>query len=304
MTADNTILGSFRIQDVPPGPVGSQKFSVKFDLDTDGILTVTATHLETGKQHSLTLDSSTSGRLTSEEINRLVRKAEEMRQVDVRESQRVLARSALEHFCLELRPWLNSQRQPDLNCEELLGAVREHLDWIKHNQQSSEVSYLNKLDRLKEEVTKSRKACPGTSTSLNNNHSYGADTKSIRSCLKEGDAALACHNYEKAQEWFLRAFRQIGSHQLEEKCEAILKVGQTFRGMAENQVMIQASIMSYQGRAEARAKVGELLSQGCQWLVLGLKIGFNTSYNVKIVAELDKMKDIIFDKVSLQCNAM
>ena len=70
MTADNTILGSFRIEDVPPGPVGSQKFSVEFDLDTDGILTVTATHIETGHQHGITLDSSTSGRLTSEEINR------------------------------------------------------------------------------------------------------------------------------------------------------------------------------------------------------------------------------------------
>ena len=300
MTADNTILGSFRIQDVPPGPVGSQKFSVEFDLDADGILTVTATHIETGNQHSLTLDSSTSGRLTSEEINRLVTKAEEMRQVDVRESQRVLARSALEHFCLELRLWLNSQRQPDMNCEELLGEVGQHLDWIKLNQESSEVSYLNKLDKLKEEAAKTRKTCPSTSRSINNNHSYGADTKSIRSCLKEGDAALACDNYEKAQEWFLRAFHQISSSQLEEKCEAILKVGQTYRGMAENQMVIQASIMINQGRAEARARVGELLSQGSQWLVLGLKIGFDTSHNVKIVAELDKMKDIIFEKVSLQ----
>ena len=302
MTADNTILGSFRIQDVPPGPVGSQKFSVEFDLDTDGILTVTATHLESGNQHSLTLDSSTSGRLSSEEISRLVTQAEEMRQVDLRESQRVLARSALEHFCLELRLWLASQRQPDMNCEELLGAVGEHLDWIKHNMESSEVSYLNKLDKLKEEVAKTRQTCPSTSRSLNNNHCYGADTKSFSSCLKEGDAALACDNYEKAQEWFLRALNQISSQQLEVKTEAILKVGQTYRGMAENQMLIQASIMSHQERSEAKAKVGELLSQGSQWLVLGLKIGFDTSHNVKIVAELDKMKDMIFDKVSLQCN--
>ena len=299
MTADNTILGSFRIEDVPPGPVGSQKFSVEFDLDTDGILTVTATHIETGDQHGITLDSSTSGRLTSEEIERLVTKAEEMRQVDVRESQRVLARSALEHFCLELKLSLRSQRQPDMNCEDLLGAVMEHLDWIRHNQQSSEVSYLNKLDKLKEEVAKTRKTCP--STSINNNRSYGADTKSIRSCLKEGDGALACDNYEKAQDWFLRALRQTGSQQLEEKCEAIVKLGQTYRGMAENQMLVQSSFMGRVALMEAQAKVGELLSQGSQWLVLGLKIGFDTSFNVKIVAELDKMKDMIFDKVSLKC---
>ena len=88
---------------------------------------------------------------------------------------------------------------------------------------------------------------------------------------------------------------------MEEKCEAILKLGQTYRGMADNQMLVQASIMSFQGRVEAQAKVGELLSQGCQWLVLGLKIGFDTSFNVKILAELDKMKDMIFDKVSLKC---
>ena len=216
----------------------------------------------------------------------------------MRESQRVLARSALEHFCLELKLSLRSQRQPDMNCDDLLGEVREHLDWIKHNQESSEVSFLNKLDKLKEEVSKTRKTCP--STSINNNRSYGADTKSIQSCLKEGDGALACDNYEKAQEWFLRALRQAGSQQLEEKCEGILKMGQTYRGMAENQMLVQASIMSCQSRAEAQDKVGELLSQGSQWLVLGLKIGFDTSSNVKIVAELDKMKDMIFDKVSLK----
>ena len=170
--------------------------------------------------------------------------------------------------------------------------VRDEHDWLKLNTESSEVTYLSKLDKLKEKVRKTRQTCPSTSVNNNNNNrSYGAESLSISTCLKKGEAALASENYEAAQDWFLQALKQISREDVEEKCRAILKVGQTFRGMAENQMMIQGE--------QARDKVGELLKTGASYLVLGLKIGPAASSNVKIVAELDKIKDMIFEKVKL-----
>ena len=53
-TKDNKILGSFKIMNIPPGPPGAEKFEVEFDLDADGILTVSATHKNSGRRESLT----------------------------------------------------------------------------------------------------------------------------------------------------------------------------------------------------------------------------------------------------------
>ena len=294
MTADNTILGSFRIEDVPPGPAGSQKFNVEFDLDTDGILTVTATHLDTGRQHGITLDSNTSGRLTTEEINKLVKKAEDMRQIDDRESKRVLARSAVEFFCKELELELTTEQQPGINTDGLLRMARDHLDWLKSNSESSEVVYIRKLDYLREEVIKVRESCPSAAM---NNISYGAETQSLSSCLKEGQKAFDCDNYEKALNWFFRAFKQTTSEQLEEKCEAIEGIGKAYRGMATNQMLIQGCC-PLDRIVLTRTKIWKYLNQGASWLVFGLTIG--SRCNVKMVAELAKIRDMIFDEVSVK----
>ena len=191
---------------------------MEFDLDADGILTVTATHVDTGRQHGTTLDSSTSGRLTSQQIDELVSKAEEMRQMDDRESKRVLARSAVEFFCTELKLELSMQ-QPDLNSDDLLAMVTENLQWLNNNPESCEMVYHNKLIKLKEEVYKVRKSCPNPQM---NNNVYGAEKRSLSSCLEEGQKALDCDNYENALTWFFRAYKS--SQQLEEKCHAILRL--------------------------------------------------------------------------------
>ena len=72
MTKDNTILGSFVLDGIPPKPAGEDTFQVIFDLDTNGILNVTAVHDGSGKQNSITIDAHTSGRLTEQDIKMLV----------------------------------------------------------------------------------------------------------------------------------------------------------------------------------------------------------------------------------------
>ena len=70
MTKDNRIMGSFCLKNIPPGPAGQEKFGVTFDINSDGILTVTATHKgNRGNTGTMKIDARTSGRLTDEEVH-------------------------------------------------------------------------------------------------------------------------------------------------------------------------------------------------------------------------------------------
>ena len=90
MTKDNKILGSFNLSNIPPGRQGQEKCDVTFDINSDGILTVTATHKgNRGNTGSMKIDARTSGRLTDEEVNAMIETAEEMKLEDEAEERRV-----------------------------------------------------------------------------------------------------------------------------------------------------------------------------------------------------------------------
>jgi len=81
MTKDNHILGTFELSGIRPAPRGVPQIEVTFDIDVNGILTVTAMDKESGKQEQVTITSDKS-RLSEEEIERMVRLAEEMKEED------------------------------------------------------------------------------------------------------------------------------------------------------------------------------------------------------------------------------
>ena len=110
MTIDNHILGSFTLHDIPPNLAGSETFKIIFDLDADGILNVTATHNQSGRKKAITIDSKSSGRMSSKEINNLVKKAEEMRVFDEYEESRVVCQINCRHFA-EILNWNSSVLQ-------------------------------------------------------------------------------------------------------------------------------------------------------------------------------------------------
>ena len=102
MAKDNKILGEFTLHDILPGPAGLEMFELLYDIDADGILTVTATHKRTEKA-GITLNASTAGRLTNDEINVLGVKAEEIKIHDQAEENRVLAFNKLLSLCSKIR---------------------------------------------------------------------------------------------------------------------------------------------------------------------------------------------------------
>jgi len=81
MTKDNHLLGSFELNGIPPGPRGQPQIEVTFDIDVNGILTVSAEEKSTSKVEKVTITSD-KGRLSQEEIDRMVKEAEEMAEQD------------------------------------------------------------------------------------------------------------------------------------------------------------------------------------------------------------------------------
>ena len=104
MTKNNKILGSFCLKNIPPGPAGREKFDVTFEINSDGILTVTATHRgNRGNTKSMNIDARTSGRLTEEQVNVMIDQAEKMKLHDEAEENRIHSLNRLEALCYRIK---------------------------------------------------------------------------------------------------------------------------------------------------------------------------------------------------------
>ncbi|MCL4128609.1 UNVERIFIED_CONTAM: hypothetical protein GTU68_014624 [Idotea baltica] len=94
MAADNKILGQFNLEDIPPAPRGMPQIEVTFDIDANGIVSVQATDKGTGKEHKITIQAS--GGLSDEDIEQMVRDAEDNAEADKDRRELVEARNQAE----------------------------------------------------------------------------------------------------------------------------------------------------------------------------------------------------------------
>jgi len=98
MTKDNHLLGSFNLQGIPPAPRGTPQIEVTFDIDANGILNVTAVEKATGKSQKVTITNDT-GRLSKEEIEKMVQEGEQFKDEDQKLRKKVDAKNQLENYC-------------------------------------------------------------------------------------------------------------------------------------------------------------------------------------------------------------
>merc|ERR1711871_1815573 len=97
MTKDNNLLGKFHLDGIPPAPRGQPQIEVTFEVDANGILNVAAEDKGTGKSEKITITQE-KGRLSQEEIDRMVQEAEEFAEDDKKVKERIDARNALEGY--------------------------------------------------------------------------------------------------------------------------------------------------------------------------------------------------------------
>ncbi|RDW75233.1 glucose-regulated protein-like protein [Coleophoma cylindrospora] len=137
MTKDNNQLGKFELTGIPPAPRGVPQIEVSFELDANGILKVTAGDKGTGKSESITITND-KGRLTQEEIDRMVQEAEQYADEDKATKERIEARNGLENYAFSLKNQVNDDEGLGGKIEEedketILDAVKEATEWLEEN---------------------------------------------------------------------------------------------------------------------------------------------------------------------------
>jgi len=141
MTKDNNNLGKFELTGIPAAPRGVPQIEVSFELDANGILKVTAGDKGTGKTESITITND-KGRLTQEEIDRMVQEAEKYADEDKATKERIEARNGLENYAFSLKNQVNDEEGLGGKIEEddketLLDAVKEATEWLDENAQTA-----------------------------------------------------------------------------------------------------------------------------------------------------------------------
>merc|ERR1719498_332987 len=146
MTKDNHLLGKFELTGIPPAPRGVPQIEVTFEIDANSILQVSAEDKGTGKADKITITAE-KGRLSEEEIERMVQEAEEFAEEDKKTKERIDGRNGLEGYCYNLKNMLEDEEKgiadkiSEEDKETIEEAVREALEWLDDNQEAEKEDY-------------------------------------------------------------------------------------------------------------------------------------------------------------------
>eukprot|EP00955_Chlamydomonas_euryale_P055121 356036-Chlamydomonas_euryale.AAC.7 len=152
MTKDNHQLGKFDLNGIPAAPRGQPQIEVTFEVDANGILNVGAEDKGTGKKEKITITSD-KGRLSQEEIERMVREAEEFAEEDAKVKGKIDARNQLETYCYNMKSNVEDKLADKIeedNKETILEAVKEAMEWLDDNADADGDEYADKLKELED----------------------------------------------------------------------------------------------------------------------------------------------------------
>ncbi|KZV36440.1 hypothetical protein F511_15945 [Dorcoceras hygrometricum] len=152
MTKDCRLLGSFDLTGLAPAPRGTPQIEVTFSVDVNGILNVQAIDKAGGRSAEITITDD-KGRLSDEEIERMVKEGEEFAEEDKRARDRVDARNSLESYSYNMRNQIADKdkladRLDSDDKEKIDAATKEILEWIDANQNAEKEDYDEKMAEL------------------------------------------------------------------------------------------------------------------------------------------------------------
>ncbi|KAK4267668.1 hypothetical protein QN277_024420 [Acacia crassicarpa] len=149
-TKDNNLLGTFELKGIPPAPRGVPQINVCFDIDANGILNVSAEDKTAGVKNKITITND-KGRLSKEEIERMVQEAEKYKSEDEQVKKKVEAKNSMENYAYSMRNTIKDDKvggklDPS-DKAKIEKAIDETMEWLERNQ-LAEVDELE--DKLKE----------------------------------------------------------------------------------------------------------------------------------------------------------
>jgi len=157
MTKDNHMLGKFELTNIPPAPRGVPQIEVSFEIDANGILQVSANDKGTGKSEKITITAD-KGRLSQEDIERMVREAEEFAEEDKKVQEKITAKNSLESYLYRMKNDLDddekgiSAKIDSAEKNELISMIDEALDWMEENPEAEAEDYTEKQKEVEQVV--------------------------------------------------------------------------------------------------------------------------------------------------------
>jgi len=175
MAADNKTLGRFQLSDIPPAPRGIPQIEVKFDIDKNGIVNVSAKDLGTGKEQNITIKSSSG--LSEEEVDRMVREAEDNAEADKKRKEEVELRNEADQLIFTTEKTLKDLegkvdaaevKKAEEAKDELKAAVEKNdLDEMRQKKDALQEIVQNLSMKLYEEAAKQAQAQQGAGDGKN-----------------------------------------------------------------------------------------------------------------------------------------
>lgn len=156
LVKDNHELGKFDMTGIPPAPRGVPKIEVTFEIDENSILTVSAKEQGTGKSESISITND-KGRLTKEEIERMVADAEKFADEDKALKEKIDAKHQLENYIYQMRNTIEDKEKlaDKIDAEDkssIQDALTEASDWLSSNDDADK-------DDLEEHLKTLQRVC-------------------------------------------------------------------------------------------------------------------------------------------------
>ena len=155
MFEDNHFLGKFHLDGIPPARRGEPKIEVTFDIDANSILTVSAQVQGTNIQKSLTITNE-KGRMSKEEIDKLVKEAEKFKIEDEKNKERIEAKNELENYLFSTKNSIlenDKMTMAQKDKDKIQEAVADGMKWLEANQQATKEEFTAKQEELSDIIS-------------------------------------------------------------------------------------------------------------------------------------------------------
>lgn len=150
-TRDNNLLGKFELSGIPPAPRGVPQINVCFDIDANGILNVSAEDKTTGQKNKITITND-KGRLSKEDIEKMVQEAERYKAEDEEHRKKVEAKNALENYAYNMRNTIKDEKiSAKLSSDDrkkIEDAIDQAIQWLDGNQLAEVEEFEDKMKEL------------------------------------------------------------------------------------------------------------------------------------------------------------
>ena len=156
MTKDNNSLGTFELEGIPPAPRGVPQIEVSFDIDANGIMNIEAQDKGSGKKEAITITND-KGRLSADDIERMVKEAEENKEEDQKIKDKINSKNKVEAFIFQIKGMKDNEMiQSKLSKEEITvveTTIQETEQWLLQEENDSLEQYESKYEELNQTLS-------------------------------------------------------------------------------------------------------------------------------------------------------